>query len=191
MLNNKMKNINFKYMIQRLFNVPDYTNNYLIDLTSIFNIITHAHIARRYHGEHGHFKPPSMDELPVPQGSWQAQYDANQRRYNSILLFGIAFTAGSIIIVCNLYNFYEYVDENMQMKLLFAILTLKKLFFYCNFIRLVCNYCFINFTIYHYILVQQSQCVFVSGKSFWPRVLELLPTKVSGLNLEHGFNFVM
>ncbi|CAH0719738.1 unnamed protein product, partial [Brenthis ino] len=54
--------------------------------------------ARRYHGEHGSFKPPSMDELPVPQGSWQAQYDANQRRYNSILLFGIAFSVGSIII---------------------------------------------------------------------------------------------
>ncbi|XP_032516378.2 uncharacterized protein LOC116769412 [Danaus plexippus] len=52
---------------------------------------------RRYHGE-SHFKPPSMDELPVPQGPWQAQYDANQRRYNAVLLFGIAFGVGSLIV---------------------------------------------------------------------------------------------
>ncbi|CAH2084342.1 unnamed protein product [Euphydryas editha] len=52
---------------------------------------------RRYHAG-GDFKPPTMDELPVPQGSWQAQYDANQRRYNSILLLGIAFSVGSIIV---------------------------------------------------------------------------------------------
>ncbi|KAH9633797.1 hypothetical protein HF086_005431 [Spodoptera exigua] len=51
---------------------------------------------RRYHNEH--FKPPTMDELPVPRGSWQAQYDANQRRYNLVLLFGIAFTAGTLAV---------------------------------------------------------------------------------------------
>ncbi|XP_045499091.1 uncharacterized protein LOC123696772 [Colias croceus] len=50
---------------------------------------------RRYHGDHS-FKPPSMDELPVPRGSWQAKYDADQRKYNSILAFGIAFTVFSI-----------------------------------------------------------------------------------------------
>ncbi|XP_023935684.1 uncharacterized protein LOC112044164 [Bicyclus anynana] len=52
---------------------------------------------RRYHAGEG-FKPPSMDELPVPHGSWQARYDANQRRYNAVLLAGIAFLAGSISI---------------------------------------------------------------------------------------------
>lgn len=60
--------------------------------------ITIVFPVRRYH-DGGHFKPPTMDELPVPQGSWQAQYDANQRRYNSILLFGIAFSVSTIIIV--------------------------------------------------------------------------------------------
>ena len=52
---------------------------------------------RRYHNEH--FKPPSMDELPVPRGSWQAHHDAQQRRYNLALLFGVAFTAGTLVIV--------------------------------------------------------------------------------------------
>ncbi|XP_050348288.1 uncharacterized protein LOC126772149 [Nymphalis io] len=53
---------------------------------------------RRYNAGLQNFKPPSMDELPVPQGSWQAQYDANQRRYNSILFFGIAFAVGSVAL---------------------------------------------------------------------------------------------
>lgn len=53
---------------------------------------------RRYHGGE-HFKPPTMDELPVPRGSWQAQYDANQKGYNAALIFGVAFTVGTLIIV--------------------------------------------------------------------------------------------
>ncbi|CAF4852753.1 unnamed protein product [Pieris macdunnoughi] len=52
---------------------------------------------RRYHGG-SQFKPPSMDELPVPRGSWQAKYDADQRRYNSILAFGIAFSVFSFAL---------------------------------------------------------------------------------------------
>ncbi|XP_049872638.1 uncharacterized protein LOC126371374 [Pectinophora gossypiella] len=51
---------------------------------------------RRYHD--AHFKAPTMDELPVPKGSWQAQYDANQRRYNAVLAFGIAFTVGTLAV---------------------------------------------------------------------------------------------
>ncbi|KAJ0183570.1 hypothetical protein K1T71_001546 [Dendrolimus kikuchii] len=51
---------------------------------------------RRYHNEH--FKPPTMDELPVPRGSWQAQYDANQRRHNAALLLGVAFSAFTLVI---------------------------------------------------------------------------------------------
>ncbi|KAA2221032.1 hypothetical protein F0L46_25955, partial [Salinarimonas soli] len=51
----------------------------------------------RYHGE-GHFKPPTMDELPVPKGSWQSHHDANQRRFNAVLLFGIAFTAATFVV---------------------------------------------------------------------------------------------
>ncbi|VVC91069.1 unnamed protein product [Leptidea sinapis] len=52
---------------------------------------------RRYHGGH-EFKAPSMDELPVPRGSWQAQYDAKQKKYNTVLAFGIAFTVFSITV---------------------------------------------------------------------------------------------
>ncbi|CAH0675723.1 unnamed protein product [Chilo suppressalis] len=54
--------------------------------------------ARRYHAGEGHFKPPTMDDLPVPRGSWQAQYDANQRRYNAALVLGIGFCAATIVV---------------------------------------------------------------------------------------------
>lgn len=54
---------------------------------------------RRYH--HGEFKPPTMDELPVPRGSWQAHYDAKQRGYNAALILGIAFSITTIVVVCN------------------------------------------------------------------------------------------
>ncbi|KAI5633339.1 deltamethrin resistance domain-containing protein [Phthorimaea operculella] len=54
---------------------------------------------RRYgHDSHSHFKPATMDELPVPKGSWQAAYDARNRRYNMVLLTGIAFTVASIAV---------------------------------------------------------------------------------------------
>ncbi|XP_047990207.1 uncharacterized protein LOC125229422 [Leguminivora glycinivorella] len=51
---------------------------------------------RRYHA--GDFKAPTMEELPVPRGSWQAQHDARQRKHNAVLLAGIAFTAGTIVL---------------------------------------------------------------------------------------------
>ncbi|KAI7815127.1 Uncharacterized protein RDOM_000604 [Rhyzopertha dominica] len=52
---------------------------------------------RGYH--HGHEVKPygTYDDLPSPQGSWQTQYDANQRRYNAHLALGIATLAGTIL----------------------------------------------------------------------------------------------
>ncbi|ODM98427.1 hypothetical protein Ocin01_08253 [Orchesella cincta] len=35
--------------------------------------------------------PPTLNELPIPQGSWQAAYDANQRKYNIHLAIGVSF----------------------------------------------------------------------------------------------------
>lgn len=58
-----------------------------------------------------------MDELPVPRGSWQAQYDANQRRYNLALLFGIAFTAGTLVVVSILmFHYIIFLDTLLMAK---------------------------------------------------------------------------
>ncbi|CAB0009591.1 unnamed protein product [Nesidiocoris tenuis] len=52
-------------------------------------------MTRMYHDiEH---RQPTMDDLPVPQGSWEAQYKANQAKYNVHLLLGIAFFSVTLI----------------------------------------------------------------------------------------------
>ncbi|XP_046744170.1 uncharacterized protein LOC124410086 [Diprion similis] len=51
--------------------------------------------SRSYHPP-AEFKQTTLNDLPVPQGSWQTQYDANQRKYNLHLIFGVGFTIGSI-----------------------------------------------------------------------------------------------
>lgn len=43
-------------------------------------------------------KQVSMDDLPVPQGSWQEDYNAKQAKYNKHLALGIAFTVFSIVV---------------------------------------------------------------------------------------------
>ncbi|XP_021954749.1 uncharacterized protein LOC110851320 [Folsomia candida] len=46
-----------------------------------------------------HYKPPAnwyeptMNELPVPTGSWQAAYDAQQKKNNLHLIVGVSFFA--------------------------------------------------------------------------------------------------
>ncbi|XP_076362826.1 cytochrome c oxidase subunit 7B [Tachypleus tridentatus] len=43
-----------------------------------------------------HFKPPSMNELPVPSVSWQELYNKKQSKYNIQLLLGTAFFIASV-----------------------------------------------------------------------------------------------
>ncbi|KAK2582055.1 hypothetical protein KPH14_002760 [Odynerus spinipes] len=43
------------------------------------------------------YKPPSMDDLPLPEGSWQEAYEKKQRTYNMHLIGGILFTVGTLI----------------------------------------------------------------------------------------------
>jgi hypothetical protein len=54
-----------------------------------------------------------MNDLPVPQGSWQAQHDSNQTKYNMQLIGGIAlltFTLG-FVSICRL-SFCEGQDRD-------------------------------------------------------------------------------
>lgn len=56
-------------------------------------------VARRYaHHGHGSVKPiATYNDLPSPQGSWQTQYDANQRKYNGHLALGVGFLAATLL----------------------------------------------------------------------------------------------
>ncbi|XP_023718841.1 uncharacterized protein LOC111870627 [Cryptotermes secundus] len=71
-----------------------------------YNEAAVAHV-RAYHPP-AHYKPPTMDDLPVPQGSWQTQHDSNQTKYNihliggvTLLTFTLGFVAKSGIIDFN------------------------------------------------------------------------------------------
>ncbi|KAF2355994.1 Mitochondrial apoptosis-inducing factor C-terminal domain [Trinorchestia longiramus] len=44
------------------------------------------------------FKPPTMNSLPVPQGSWSAAYARKQRKYNALLLGGITFCGATLMV---------------------------------------------------------------------------------------------
>nr|CAD7455953.1 unnamed protein product [Timema tahoe] len=57
---------------------------------------------RLYHPP-AHQKEPTMDELPVPQGSWKADYDAKQTGYNLQLLAGVAFFSITLGVFTNFF----------------------------------------------------------------------------------------
>ena len=52
-------------------------------------------VIRRYHGDS--LPPTTYNDLPMPQGSWKTQYEANQRKYNGHLALGVAVLTGTII----------------------------------------------------------------------------------------------
>lgn len=64
---------------------------------------------RAYHPP-AHHKPATMDDLPVPEGPWKAQNDANQARYNMQLIGGITFLAITVGYV-SIYKFYFLVGR--------------------------------------------------------------------------------
>lgn len=45
------------------------------------------------------FKWPTVNDLPVPQGSWQEHYNARQKVYNAQLIAGLAVLIGTITFV--------------------------------------------------------------------------------------------
>lgn len=50
-------------------------------------------------GHHSTYKPLTMDDMPVPKGSWQEHYGKTNTKYNLILIGGISALATSIYIV--------------------------------------------------------------------------------------------
>ncbi|XP_012253980.1 uncharacterized protein LOC105684866 [Athalia rosae] len=52
--------------------------------------------SRAYHPP-TEFKQQTLNDCPVPQGSWQARYDAKQKKYNFALFLGVGSLIGTII----------------------------------------------------------------------------------------------
>jgi len=53
---------------------------------------------RAYHAP-AEFKPGTMDELPIPQGSWQQYYDNKQKSYNLQLAFGVVYFVSTMTYI--------------------------------------------------------------------------------------------
>lgn len=55
-------------------------------------------VARRnYTG--GNFRPPTMNDLPVPEGDFFAQVAKRHRKYNTVLALGVVSFAATLYIV--------------------------------------------------------------------------------------------
>ncbi|XP_059474090.1 uncharacterized protein LOC132195856 [Neocloeon triangulifer] len=54
-------------------------------------------LARQYHSPSNQ-KLPTMNDLPVPQGSWQQHHASLQRRYNTHLAVGVTFCLFSFFV---------------------------------------------------------------------------------------------
>ncbi|XP_014282664.1 uncharacterized protein COX7B [Halyomorpha halys] len=50
----------------------------------------------------------TMDDLPIPSGSWETQYKANQTKYNMHLAIGVIFTGVTLVTAkaSGLFNLY-------------------------------------------------------------------------------------
>ncbi|OAD55911.1 hypothetical protein WN48_04161 [Eufriesea mexicana] len=59
-------------------------------------IVRNTRIGVRSYHVPDNVKPPSMDEIPVPNGSWQESHAKLQRKYNLQLIAGIVIFIGTI-----------------------------------------------------------------------------------------------
>lgn len=48
-----------------------------------------------YHG-HGHHKPSTMNDLPVPEGDWYEHHNRQNSKYNAVLITGVLVLAGTL-----------------------------------------------------------------------------------------------
>lgn len=71
----------------------------------IIIIIYYIKGVRFYHVPN-ELRPPTMDEVLVPQGSWQEAHAKAQRKYNLQLAAGIIILGATIAFVCTYQHRY-------------------------------------------------------------------------------------
>ncbi|XP_055378820.1 uncharacterized protein LOC129610310 [Condylostylus longicornis] len=55
-----------------------------------------AVMSRALYHHQGPYKHSTMDDLPVPQGDWQEDYQRKQTKYNAVLATGILMLVSAI-----------------------------------------------------------------------------------------------
>lgn len=67
-------------------------------------------VRRNAHDYHHAPLQTTYNDLPQPQGSWKTHHDANQRKYNAQLAFGIGFFVVTILVGKSAGWLYFYGD---------------------------------------------------------------------------------
>lgn len=69
-------------------------------------------VGRRY-ASHGAVARSTYNDLPSPSGSWQTNYDAQQRKYNAQLALGIGVFVGTLLFgkAAGFFEFYNDYPE--------------------------------------------------------------------------------
>ncbi|XP_050532786.1 uncharacterized protein LOC126900850 [Daktulosphaira vitifoliae] len=55
--------------------------------------------ARSSSDHHPSYRPLTMDDMPVPKGSWQEHYNKTNSKYNAVLIGGVISLITSIYIL--------------------------------------------------------------------------------------------
>ncbi|CAG9768663.1 unnamed protein product [Ceutorhynchus assimilis] len=62
---------------------------------------------------HSSLTTSTYNDLPSPAGSWQTQFESQQRKYNTILAAGLAVFAGSLLVgkASGMFEFYNHYPD--------------------------------------------------------------------------------
>ncbi|XP_057367402.1 apoptosis-inducing factor 1, mitochondrial-like isoform X2 [Daphnia carinata] len=78
---------------------------------------------KRFGSDHGYNKtptirPPTLNEMPTPKGSWATEYSRQQSKYNMHLAAGVGFTAFTLFVGYQSGSFYlNYEPDVKNMKI--------------------------------------------------------------------------
>ncbi|KAG8335408.1 hypothetical protein J6590_069210 [Homalodisca vitripennis] len=72
-------------------------------LHALFSVTVVRNARRGHDYAPANFKKPTMDDLPVPSGSWQDHHNAMQAKYNKHLILGTGFFVVTLIVVSIIY----------------------------------------------------------------------------------------
>ena len=56
-------------------------------------------------------RPPTLDEYPVPQGSWQEDYNKKQKRFNIHLAAGVIIFSSTIAFVRMVFSILIHIGN--------------------------------------------------------------------------------
>lgn len=88
----------FNIRIRIILNL-EWTRNCSAQHSLVSNAVVCPSVSRRGMGSVADFKPPTMSDLPIPQGAWKDAHSAKQRKNNLHLVSGLLVSGGTLAFV--------------------------------------------------------------------------------------------